>query len=48
MAEGRRGGDIGQVGSASSWHYTQMGIASTGCGVPDLQAKVPHRWSSGL
>lgn len=48
MAEGSRGGDIGLVGSASSWHCTQMGIANTGRGVPDLQAEVPHRWSRGL
>lgn len=45
MAEGSRGGDIGLVGPASSWHCTQMGIASSGHSVPGLQAEVPHRWS---
>lgn len=45
MAEGSQGGVIGLVGSASSWHCTQMGIASSGHSVPDLQAEVPHRWS---
>lgn len=35
----------GLVGSASSWHCTRMGIASSGHSVPDLQAEVSHRWS---